>query len=60
MTTKEIKKHSSRPVGGADTGSQAHVTRGNAAGSRDMEDCGTNRASSATASRPCGPTFVHR
>ena len=37
-------------------GSQADRTGGNAAGSRDVADCGTNGAGSATASRPHGPT----
>ena len=55
--TKEIKKkHSSRPVGGAETGSQ---------GRQDLHchglaHCGMNRAGSVTTSRPCGPTFAHR
>ena len=56
--TKEIKnKHSSRPVGGAETGTGAERTRVAVAGPR-LAECGTNGAGSLTTSRPCGPTFV--
>ena len=58
--TKEIKqKQSSRPVGGAETGTRAERTQVAAAGPRLVE-CGTNGAGSLTTSRPCGPTFTHR
>ena len=58
--TKEIKnKHSSRPAGGAETGTGAERTHMDVAGLR-MEECETNGAGSLTTSRPCGPTFVHR
>ena len=58
--TKEIKnKHSSRPVGGVETGTGAERTRVAVAGPR-LAECGTNRAGSLTTSRPCGPTFAHR
>ena len=54
--TKEIKnKHSSRPVGGAETGTGAERTR--VAGPR-LAECGTSGAGSLTSSRPCGPTFA--
>ena len=46
-TTKEIKKkHSSRPVGGKETGSRVERTRGKAAAGRPREvvDCGTGQA----------------
>ena len=56
--TKEIKnKHSSRPVGGAETGTRAERTCVAVAGPR-LAECGTNGAGSWTTSRPCGPTFV--
>ena len=55
--TKEIKnKHSSRPVGGAETAAGAERTHVAVAGPR-LAECGTNRAGSLTTSRPCGPTF---
>ena len=58
--TKEIKnKHSSRPVGGAETGTGAERTHVAVAGLR-LAECGTNRVGSLTTSRPCGPTFAHR
>ena len=58
--TKEIKnKHSSRPVGGAETGTGAERTRVVVAGTRLVE-CGTKGAGSPTTSRPYGPTFPHR
>ena len=60
--TKEIKnKHSSRLVGGAETGSQGGEDWWSVAivGPRLVE-CGTNGAGSLTTSRPCGPIFVHR
>ena len=53
------KKHSSRPVGGAETGTGVERTRVAVAGPRLVE-CGTNKAGSLTTSRPCGPTFAHR
>ena len=46
-TTKEIKKkHSSRPVGGAETGSRAERTCSKVAagGPSEMVDCGTGQA----------------
>ena len=56
--TKEIKnKHSSKLVGGAETGTEAERTRVAVAGPR-LAECGTNGAGSLTTSRPCGPTFV--
>ena len=61
--TKEIKnKHSSRPVGGAETGSQVERTQIALVGPR-LAECGTNGtngADSLTTSRPCGPTVTHR
>ena len=58
--TKEIKnKHSSRPVGGAETGTRAERTHVAVVGLR-LAECGMNRAGSLTTSRPCGPTFAHR
>ena len=58
--TKEIKKkHTSRLVGGAETGTGAERTRVAVAGPR-LAECGTNGAGSPTTSRPCGPTFAHR
>ena len=58
--TKEIKnKHSSRPVGGAETGNGADRTHLAVAGPR-LAECGTNWAGSLTTSRPYGPTFAHR
>ena len=52
--TKEInKKHTSRPVGGAE---RTHVAM---AGPR-LAECEMNRAGSLTTSRPCGPKFTHR
>ena len=58
--TKDIKKkHSSRLVGGAKTGSRAERTRVAVAGPR-LAECGTNRAGSLTTGRPGGPTFAHR
>ena len=47
-TTKEIKKkHSSRPVGGVEMGSQAESTRGGAVagGPREVPDCGAGEQS---------------
>ena len=56
--TKEIKnKYSSRPVGGAETGTGVERIREAVAGSR-LAECGINGAGSLTTSRPCGPTFV--
>ena len=56
--TKEIKsEHSSRLVGGAETGIGAERTRVAVAGPR-LAECGTNGAGSLTTSRPCGPTFA--
>ena len=58
--TKEIKnKHSSRPVGGAETGAGAERTHEAVAGPR-LAECGTNGAGSLTTGRPCSPTFAHR
>ena len=58
--TKEIKnKHSSRPVGGAETGTGVERTRVAVAGLR-LAECRTNGAGSLTTSRPCGPTLAHR
>ena len=58
--TKEIKnKHSSRPVGGAETGTGVERTQVAEAGPR-LAECGTNGAGSLTTSRPCGPTLAHR
>ena len=58
--TKEIKnEHSSRPVGGAETGTRAVRTHMAMAGPR-LAECGTNRAGSLTTSRPYGPTFAHK
>ena len=56
--TKEIKnKHSSRPVGGAETGTRVERTRVAVAGPR-LAECGTNGAGSLITSGPCGPTLV--
>ena len=56
--TKEIQnKHSSRPVGGAETGTRVERTHVAVAGLRLVE-CGTNRAGSLTTSRHCSPTFA--
>ena len=58
--TKEIKKkHTSRPVGGVETGTRAERTHMAVVGPR-LAEGGTNRAGSLTTSRPCGPTFTHR
>ena len=54
--TKEIEiKHSSRPVGGAETGTGVERTRVAVAGLR-LAECGTNGAGSLSTSRTCGPT----
>ena len=56
--TKEIKnKHSSRLVGGAETGTRLERTPVAVAGLR-LAECGINRAGSLTTSRPCSPTFA--
>ena len=56
--TKEIKnKHSSRPVGGAETGTGVEGTHVAMAGLR-LAECGTNGAGRLSTSRPCNPTFV--
>ena len=56
--TKEIEnKHSSRPVGGVETGTGVERTRVAVAGLR-LAECGTNGSGSLTTSRPCGPTFA--
>ena len=56
--TKEIKnKHSSRPVGGVETGSRGGEDRVAVAGLR-LADCGRNGTGSLTTGRPCGPTFA--
>ena len=58
--TKEIKKkHTSRPVGGAETDTGTERTHVAMAGLR-LAECGTNGAGSLTMSRPCGPTLAHR
>ena len=55
--TKEIKnKHSSRPVGGVETGTRVERTRVAVAGLR-LAECGTNGAGSPSTSRPYGRTF---
>ena len=71
-TTKEIKKkHSSRPVGGAEMGSRAERTRGKVVTGRPSEvaDCGAGWAKLQLASeaaadglgdRPCNPEFQSR
>ena len=60
LDTKEIKnKHSSRLVGGAETGTGVERTHMAVAGLR-LAECGTNGAGSLTTSRPCSPTFAHR
>ena len=53
------KNHTSRPVGGAETGTRAERTHVAVAGLR-LAECGTNGAGSLTTSRPCGPTLTHR
>ena len=56
--TKEIEnKHSSRPVGEAETGTGVERTRVAVAGLR-LAECGTNGTDSPSTSRPCGPTFA--
>ena len=56
--TKEIQnKHSSRLVGGAETGTRVERTHTAVAGLRLVE-CGTNGAGSPSTSRPCNPTFA--
>ena len=56
--TKEIEnKHSSRPVGGAETGTGVERTHVAMVGPR-LAECGTNGAGSLTTNRPCGPTFA--
>ena len=56
--TKEIQnKHSSRPVGGAETGTGVETTHVAMAGLR-LAECGTNRAGSPSTSRPYNPTFA--
>ena len=58
--TKEIKnKHSSRRVGGAETGSRGGEDSRCRGGPRLVE-YGTKGAGSLTTSRPCDPTFMHR
>ena len=58
--TKEIKnKHSSRPVGGAETGTRAERTHVAMEGPR-LAECGTNGAGSLTTGGPCSPTFMRR
>ena len=58
--TKEIKnKHSSRLVGGAETGTGAERTRVAVARLR-LAECGTSGAGSLSTGRPCDPTFAHR
>ena len=72
LTTKELKKtHSSRPVGGAETGSWADRSHGKVAAGRPSKvaDCGggwakLQLASEATAGgpgdRPHNPGLQHR
>ena len=56
--TKKIENnHSSRLVGGAETGTGEERTRVAVAGLR-LAECGTNGAGSPSTSRPCGPTFA--
>ena len=56
--TKEIKnKHSSRPVGGAETGTGVERTHVAVVGPR-LAECGTNGAGSPSTSRPSGHTFA--
>ena len=56
--TKEIQnKHSSRPVGGVETGTGVERTHVAMAGLR-LAECGTNGAGSPSTSRPCNPTFA--
>ena len=58
--TKEIKKkHTSRPVGGAETGNGAERTPVALLGPR-LAEYGTNGTGSLTTGRLCGPTFTHR
>ena len=58
--TKEIKnKHSSRKVGGAETGTRVERTQVALAGPR-LAECGKKGAGNLTTSRPYGPTFMHR
>ena len=71
LTTKEIKKkHASRPVGGAETGSWADRTRSKAAAGRlsEVANCGVGWAKLQLAGeasaggpgdRPCNPEFQH-
>ena len=68
QTTKEIKKkHSSRPVGGAENGTPVERTRGKVAagGPSKVADCGAGWAklqlrSEAAACGLGGPTFMCR
>ena len=56
--TKEIKnKHSSRPVGGAETGTGAERTHVAVVGPR-LAECGTDGVGSLTTGRHCCPTFA--
>ena len=56
--TKETKnKHSSRLVGGVETGTGVERTRVAVAGLR-LAECGTNGAGGPSTSRPCDPTFA--
>ena len=56
--TKEIEnKHSSRLVGGAETGTGVERTLVAVAGLR-LAECGTNGAGGPSTRRPCGPTFA--
>ena len=56
--TKKIEnKHSSRLVGGAETGTGVERTHVAVAGLR-LAECGMNWAGSLSTSRPCGPTFA--
>ena len=53
---KEIKnKHTSRPVGGAETGTWVERTPEAVADRDGLAECGMNRAGRPRTSRPCGP-----
>ena len=52
------KEHTSRLVGGAETGTGVERTCVALAGPR-LAECGMNRAGSLTTNRPCDPAFAH-
>ena len=57
--TKEIKnKHTSRQVGGVETGTGVERTHVAMVGPR-LAECGTNGAGSLTTNRPCGLSLIH-